>query len=47
MRRVQFVTHRPTTTQVKVSNQNWRTSIYGVYPEYVDIRDWPIKKALT
>ena len=45
---VQFVTPIVrTTTQVKVSNQNWRTSIYGVYPEYVDIRDWPIKEGIN
>jgi putative ABC transport system permease protein len=31
------------TQQVKSGNQNWRTSIYGVYAEYLDIRDWPIK----
>jgi putative ABC transport system permease protein len=45
---VQFVTPIVrTTSQVKVSNQNWRTSIYGVYPEYVDIRDWPIKEGIN
>ena len=41
---IQFVTPIVrTASQVKTGNQNWRTSIYGVYPEYVDIRDWPLK----
>ena len=31
------------TQQVKAGNQNWRTSIYGVYPEYLDIRDWSLQ----
>ena len=26
--------------QVKYAGQNWRTSIYGAYPEYLDIRNW-------
>ena len=25
------------TEQVKIGNQNWRTSVYGAYPEYVTI----------
>ena len=36
-----------TTNQVKIGNQNWRTTIYGVYPEYVDIRDWPLKEGVN
>jgi putative ABC transport system permease protein len=32
-----------TTQQVKTGNQNWRTSIYGAYPEYLDIRDWALQ----
>jgi putative ABC transport system permease protein len=32
-----------TSAQVKAGNQNWRTSINGVYSEYLDIRDWPLK----
>jgi putative ABC transport system permease protein len=32
-----------TSVQVKAGNQNWRTTIYGAYPEYLDIRDWPIE----
>ncbi|HVO29396.1 MAG TPA: ABC transporter permease [bacterium] len=27
--------------QVVADDQNWSTSIYGVSPEYFDIRDWP------
>ena len=33
----------PTTrtgAQVKYGGQNWRTSIYGAYPEYLQIRNW-------
>ncbi len=33
----------PTTrtgAQVKYAGQNWRTSIYGAYPEYLQIRNW-------
>ena len=26
--------------QLKAGGQNWRTSVYGVYPEYLQIRDW-------
>ncbi|HTY08561.1 MAG TPA: ABC transporter permease [Candidatus Edwardsbacteria bacterium] len=33
-----------TTQQVKCVNKNWRTSIQGVYPEYLDIRDWPLSE---
>ena len=36
-----------TTNQVKAGNQNWRTSINGVYPEYLDIRDWPLQSGLN
>jgi putative ABC transport system permease protein len=32
-----------TGSQVKAGNQNWRTTIYGAYPEYLDIRDWPLR----
>ncbi|MDD5675974.1 MAG: ABC transporter permease [Chitinivibrionales bacterium] len=32
-----------TSSQVKAGNQNWRTSITGTYPEYLDIRDWPLR----
>jgi putative ABC transport system permease protein len=28
------------TSQIKAGGQNWRASIYGVYPEYLDIRQW-------
>ena len=28
--------------QVKFSGQNWRTSAYGAYPEYLDIRNWTV-----
>ncbi|MCU0609179.1 MAG: ABC transporter permease [Chitinispirillaceae bacterium] len=28
-----------TSAQVKTGNQNWRTSVYGTYPSYLDIRD--------
>jgi putative ABC transport system permease protein len=33
----------PTTrtgAQVKFAGQNWRTSIFGAYPEYLQIRNW-------
>jgi putative ABC transport system permease protein len=36
-----------TSAQVKAGNQNWRTSIQGVYSEYIDIRDWPLQSGLT
>lgn len=29
-------------SQVKAGNQNWRTSVYGTYAEYIEIRNWPI-----
>ena len=32
------------TEQVKFANQNWRTSVSGVYGEYLDIRDWPLQE---
>jgi putative ABC transport system permease protein len=28
--------------QVKFGGQNWRTSVYGAYPEYLDIRNWAV-----
>ena len=28
------------STQVKFGSQNWRTSVYGAYPEYLQIRNW-------
>ena len=31
-----------TSSQVKTGNQNWRTSINGVYSNYLDIRDWQL-----
>ena len=36
-----------TSAQVKAGNQNWRTSVYGVYPDYLDIRDWPLESGLV
>jgi putative ABC transport system permease protein len=30
------------TAQIKTGGQNWRSSIYGVYPEYLDIREWKV-----
>jgi putative ABC transport system permease protein len=27
--------------QVKFGGQNWRTTVYGGYPSYLSIRDWP------
>jgi putative ABC transport system permease protein len=35
-----------TSAQVKAGNQNWRTSVQGVYPEYLDIRDWSLQSGL-
>jgi putative ABC transport system permease protein len=29
--------------QVKFENMNWRTSIYGVYASYLDIRNWQLQ----
>jgi putative ABC transport system permease protein len=29
-----------TSAQVKYGGQNWRTSVYGAYPEYLQIRNW-------
>ena len=29
-----------TSSQIKYGGQNWRTSIYGAYPEYILIRNW-------
>jgi putative ABC transport system permease protein len=31
-----------TSAQVKAGGQNWRTSIQGAYPNYIQIRDWPV-----
>jgi putative ABC transport system permease protein len=31
-----------TSAQVKAGGQNWRTSIFGVYPNYPKIRDWDL-----
>jgi putative ABC transport system permease protein len=28
------------SAQLKYSGQNWRTSVYGGYPSYLNIRDW-------
>jgi putative ABC transport system permease protein len=28
--------------QLKYGGQNWRTSVYGAYPEYLDIRNWAV-----
>jgi putative ABC transport system permease protein len=30
------------SAQVKFGGQNWRTSVYGAYPEYLDIRNWAV-----
>jgi putative ABC transport system permease protein len=35
-----------TSAQVKAGNQNWRTSVQGAYPEYLDIRDWPLQSGM-
>jgi putative ABC transport system permease protein len=32
-----------TVQQVIANNQNWRTQIFGAYPNYFDIRDWPLQ----
>jgi putative ABC transport system permease protein len=40
-RAVQYVTPTSrTSVQVKAGGQNWRTTIWGVYPSYLNIRDW-------
>ncbi len=28
--------------QIKFGGQNWRTSVYGAYPEYLQIRNWAL-----
>ena len=28
--------------QIKYGGQNWRSSVYGAYPEYLDIRNWAV-----
>ena len=30
------------SSQVKAGGQNWRTSIFGAYPNYLKIRDWDL-----
>jgi len=32
--------------QIKFADQNWRTSVWGVYEEYLDIRDWTLADGL-
>ena len=32
--------------QIKFADQNWRTSVWGVYEEYLDIRDWTLAEGL-
>jgi putative ABC transport system permease protein len=40
---VRFITPMARSSgQIKAGGQNWRTSIFGVYPEYLDIRDWAV-----
>jgi putative ABC transport system permease protein len=40
---VRYVTPMVRTgSQLKVGGQNWRTSIYGVFPEYLQIRLWNV-----
>jgi putative ABC transport system permease protein len=31
-----------TSAQIKAGGANWRSSVYGVYPEYLDIRQWEV-----
>jgi putative ABC transport system permease protein len=31
-----------TSSQVKAGGQNWRTAVYGAYPNYLKIRDWDL-----
>ena len=31
-------------SQVLSEDQNWSTAVYGVSPEYFDVRDWPIAR---
>jgi putative ABC transport system permease protein len=31
-----------TSVQVKAGGQNWRTAIWGVYPSYLNIREWEL-----
>ena len=33
--------------QVIYAGQNWPTSIQGVYPDYLTIRDWPLKDGIV
>jgi putative ABC transport system permease protein len=35
------------TVQIKAGGQNWRTSVYGVYPEYLNIRDMEIQSGIS
>jgi putative ABC transport system permease protein len=32
-----------TSAQIKYGGQNWRSSVWGVYPEYLDIRQWELE----
>jgi putative ABC transport system permease protein len=34
------------TEQVKFADQNWRTSVWGVYGEYMDIREWSLSEGI-
>src|SRR5690606_24904883 len=34
------------SAQIKYSGQNWRTSVYGAYPEYLDIRNWGLSEGV-
>ncbi len=36
-----------TGAQVVANGQNWRSSIQGVYPSYLDIRDWPLASGMS
>jgi putative ABC transport system permease protein len=33
-----------TSSQIKAGNLNWRTAVYGAWPEYFDIRDWTLQE---
>src|SRR5213594_271294 len=33
-----------TTAQILSEDQNWSTSVYGVTPDYFDIRNWPMSE---
>ena len=36
-----------TGSQLKFGGQNWRTNIYGVYPEYLLIRQWNVASGVS